>query len=268
MDQRMEFYRSWNGPPMSLMALALFFIVVGVGSYLQALTGFALGIFVLGGVIAFKVSDLPTATAVINIMMICNAAIALQGSWRQVNRQLFFQTIAGVAPGVMIGLWLLEKLSTRHSEMLQVLLSILIVIAGIMLFVRPTPRSTCSGVRSFVTAGILGGVFGGLFSIPGPPVVYHYYRQPISIEALRTTLLAIFGGVAVVRFGLVGFQGGLTPEVLRLGALSVPIVAGMTWLYVRFPPSISDLAVRRGAFMLLMMMGLFIGFTAVLPMIL
>lgn len=250
---------------MDVLPLVLFLSAVALGSYFQALTGFALGIFILGGAIALQVSTVSTTATAINIMAMFNVAVALRGSWRNVNGSMFLRTLSGVVPGIFIGLWLLNHLSERNSALLQVLLGILIVSGGIMLFMRPEPRAMRSHSISFAAAGLVGGMLGGLFAVPGPPVVYHFYRQPLAIEGLRTTLLAIFGTVAACRFFFVSVQGQLTIDALRMGMLSVPVVALATWLYVRYPPGISDLTVRRSAFVLLVVTGFFIAATAVLP---
>lgn len=250
---------------MDVLSLVLFLSAVALGSYFQALTGFALGIFILGGAIALQVSTVSSTATAINIMAIFNVAVALRGSWRSVNGPMLLRTLSGVVPGIFVGLWLLNHLSERNSVLLQVFLGLLIVAGGIMLFVRPEPRPSRSHSISFAAAGLAGGVLGGLFAVPGPPVVYHYYRQPLAIEGLRTTLLAIFGTVAACRFLLVSVQGQVTSDALRMGLLSVPVVSLATWLYVRYPPAISDLAARRSAFVLLVVTGFFIAATAVLP---
>lgn len=250
---------------MSATSLTLFLLIVAVASYLQALTGFALGIFAMGGVIALEVSSLPTAAMVINVMMICNVVLALRSSWRFIAGRLFFYTMAGVIPGTIIGLWVLDHLTGSHFYILQGVLGVLIMGAGATLFMRPIPLDVQSPSTSFARIGVLGGIFGGLYSIPGPPVVYHFYRQPIKIESLRATLLAVFGVMSLFRFSFVALQGGLTDEVVQLAGLSVPIVIIVTLLYLRFPPNFSEVVVRRSAFVLLTLTGLFIIGTSLLP---
>lgn len=249
---------------MDVFSLLLFLLAVALGSYFQALTGFALGIFILGGAIALQIATVNTTATAINIMAIFNVAFALRRSWRSVNVAMLQRTLAGVIPGIIFGLWLLNHLSERNSALLQLLLGVLIIAGGTMLFMRPEPRAQRSKSISFAAAGLAGGVLGGLFAVPGPPIVYHYYRQPLAIEGLRTTLLAIFGSVAACRLLLVSVQGQLTSDALHVGILSVPVVALATWLYVRYPPAISDLTARRSAFVLLVATGLLIAVTAVL----
>lgn len=240
---------------MNGISLVGFLCIVGIGSYLQAFTGFALGIFVLGAVVMLQLVSLETTATAINIMTIVNTAIALRGNVHSVNRKLFVRTLLGVIPGVPLGLWLLATLSARSTHLLQIALGVVVLLAGATLFVRPRPRATASPTGSFVVAGALGGVLGGLFSVPGPPVIYHFYVQPMALEQVRLTLLGIFGTVSLVRLALLAVNGAVGPEALYLGVLSIPVVAIMTAIFLRYPPPLSEIAVRRSAFVLLSAMG-------------
>ncbi len=62
--------------------------------------------------------------------------------------------------------------------------------------------------------GFAAGSIGGLFSTGEPPLVYHLYRQPISTNVIRTTLLAIFLISSLARIVIVGVQGQINIEVI------------------------------------------------------
>lgn len=249
---------------MAATSLVAFLLIVALASYLQALTGFALGIFALGGVIALNVSSLQTAALVINVLMVTNVVLALRNSWGAIDTKLLAITLLGVVPGTLGGLWLLENLSDHYFSALQMLLGLVIIGAGITMIIRPAPRPNLSPRREFGFIGVLGGVFGGLYSIPGPPVVYLFYRQPLAVRKVRATLLAIFGVMSAFRLAVVGLQGEVSGEVMYLSTLSVPVVVAVSAFFALYPPSIPDLWVRRGAFVLLICMGIFIAATPLL----
>lgn len=248
---------------MTVTSLVAFLSIVALASYLQALTGFALGIFALGGVIALNLSSLETAALVINVLMVANVLLALRNSWGAINTKLLTITLIGIVPGTIGGVWLLQSLATSYSLALQTILGLLIIGAGSTMFLRPTPKHKLSPYHQFGLIGILGGIFGGLYSIPGPPVVYLFYRQPMSVRDVRATLLAIFGVMSAFRLAVVGLQGGFSREVLYLSALSVPVVVVASVIFTLFPPSVSDARVRRIAFVLLISMGVVIAATAI-----
>ena len=248
-----------------LHSLLIILVAVAVGSYLQAFTGFALGIVVLAIAVLTHAAPIATLATTITIVALPGITIALARHWRHIDRASFFQTLIGLAPGTLLGLWLLGKMGEDHTAQLQLLLGGLIVAGGIALFIKPRPHPSRSSPASFVLMGLLGGLMGGMFSIPGPPLIYHYYRQPVSIQAIRTSLLALSGAMSLIRLIMQGLQGGLNAEVMSLGILSIPIAMLASWLYLRFPPQLSDLSMRRGAFALFVAMGCFISLTAVLP---
>lgn len=247
---------------MTVTSLVAFLFIVALASYLQALTGFALGIFALGGVIALKLSSLQTAALVINVLMVVNVVLALRNSWGAINTKLLTITLIGIVPGTIGGLWLLQNLGGHYFLALQMLLGFLIIGAGATMVIRPTPRPTLSPHHQFGLIGILGGVFGGLYSIPGPPVVYLFYRQPLTVRDVRATLLAIFGVMSAFRLAIVGLQGEVSREVVYLSTLSVPVVFAASVFFALYPPSVSDAWVRRIAFVLLTCMGIIIAATA------
>ena len=240
---------------MNNVSLISFLCIAAIGSYLQAFTGFALGIFVLGAVVVFKIVPLGTTATAINIMTLVNTALALRGNLGNVDRKLFLHTLIGVLPGVPFGLWLLTALTNHDSRMLQIALGVLVLLTGAMLFFRPQPRSAASSSRSFVLAGGIGGILGGLFSVPGPPIIYHFYVQPLALDRIRLTLLGIFGTVSLVRLAILLSDGGIDSNSVWLGMLALPVVIITTALFIRFPPRLSDTTIRRAAFLLLSAMG-------------
>ncbi|BAO93157.1 TSUP family transporter [Caballeronia cordobensis] len=240
---------------MSTPSLVLFLLIVAIGSYLQAFTGFALGIFVLGAAVIFQLVKLETAATAINIMTLVNTAVALRGNMKRLNRKLAVQTLLGVLPGVPIGLWLLHTLSARSAQSLHLCLGVVVLLGGAILSLKPHPRPSTSKPSSFLIAGGLGGVLGGMFSIPGPPIIYQFYIQPLEINEVRLTLLSIFGVVSLLRIFVLGIDGSVGVHSIYLGLLSLPVVAFVTVLFIRFPPPVSEVACRRIAFSLLATMG-------------
>lgn len=202
--------------------------------------------------------SLETTAAAINIMMVVNTAIALRGQVYLVNREIYALTLIGILPGVPLGLWLLNTLTSQSTQLLQLALGVLVLFTGVMLSVRPKPRSKGSSKSSFAIAGALGGILGGLFSVPGPPVIYHFYMQPLAVEQVRLTLLGVFGTIALLRLTFLLANQGIAPDALYLGTLSIPVVAVATALLLKYPPALSEMTIRRCAFVLLSGMGIVI----------
>lgn len=250
---------------MDPSAVAIILVAVAIGSYLQAFTGFALGIVVLAIAVLTQAAPIALAATIITIVAVPGIIIALANHWHHIDRPLFCKTLLGLLPGTLLGLWLLGRLAQEHTALLQLLLGGLIVAGGIALFIKPHPNPSPSRATSFVIMGMLGGLMGGMFSIPGPPLIYHYYRQPLSIQAIRTSLLALSLAMSLIRLFMQAGQGELDAGMVTLGLLAIPVAMLASWVYLRWPPQLSDLTMRRGAFALFVAMGGFISLTALMP---
>lgn len=244
---------------MSPVDTGVFLLVVFLGSYFQALTGFALGIVLMGYVALISPISLELAASLLTVLGLVNTVTSLgRGGWGQINWVFFGYIALGVVPGTVLGMWLLARLQDSYAVILQLILGITIIFAAISLILRPRPYITASSGRSFLFTGSLGGLLGGLFGVPGPPLIYHLYRQPVPVSVIRTTLLLAFALICLFRLGLETLQGSFSTKVLELTLYAAPVTAFAGWLYVRFPPKFSDTTVRRGSFVLFGVLGVVI----------
>jgi uncharacterized membrane protein YfcA len=126
---------------------------------------------------------------------------------------------------------------------------------GLSLVLHPRQRETLSSRGSFFISGVLSGLCGGLFGIAGPPVIYQCYRQPLPPVAIRNMLILIFAATSGMRTLFVALRGELDLEILTLTAWAIPVVALVTYAGRRWLPRLSPLAMRRVAFVTLMVIG-------------
>ncbi|WP_101674866.1 sulfite exporter TauE/SafE family protein [Alloalcanivorax mobilis] len=243
-------------------SLLLFLAAVALGAYVQSITGFALGIFVLAAVALLHFSSIPVAAMAMNIMTLANSTVMVLPRLKKVHWPTLRLTLIGTMPAMVVGVLLLNGLSNHAQNILRILLGLMIIGGGLVLVWRPHPRATLSSKGGFIGMGLISGLLGGLFSVSGPPLVYQFYRQPLPLLRIRITLVTLFSIMSVGRLTVVGVQGQITEEVLRMGGLSIPVVLAAAWLGTRYPPRISDKALRRGVFVLLVITGSGIVFTA------
>ena len=104
---------------------------------------------------------------------------------------------------------------------------------------------------------------GGMFSTAGPPLVYHFYRQPMPLVTVRETLVTVFALNAVFRIGLVVLSGNLPSGSTLTGLLAIPVVMGATYAARRWPPPVAATTMRRIVFVLLFLSGVSLGAPAV-----
>lgn len=236
-------------------SLPLFLLAVAIGTYIQAVTGFALGIFLLAAVTLLHLGSIPATATALNIMNLALGAVVVVPQLRKADSRIVAQSLIGLVPAMVIGVLLLSYLNSNAQNLLKALLGAVIIAAGLVLVCRPDPLPRRSSPAAFVGTGFLGGFFGGLFSVSGPPIVYQLYRQPIPVQTIRITLLTLFSLASLGRLVVVGLHGDLTLDVVKIGLLSLPVVAAMAWIGNRFPPPVSERTLRRGIFALLMLSG-------------
>lgn len=231
-------------------------LLVALGAYVQTVTGFALGLIVMGAVTALGVAPIAFTAVVISVASLFNIIFALRTTWGYVDRGAVLQLGAGLVPGVIAGVYLLDYLSGTASAMLRMLLGTVILGGGIFLMLKPHPRNEPSSREADVAFGTIAGLLGGLFATAGPPVVYHLYRQPMSVAAVKATMMAVFGIATIMRNGVVLVRGEFTLEMLTTALWSVPVIYLATRLGQAWHPPFSDRGMRRLAFGLLALIGL------------
>jgi hypothetical protein len=229
---------------------------VALAAWAQHLTGFAFALILLGLVGAFDLAPLADAANAATLLTLFHAAIQfrrqpLVPQWRIV-RPTLMASLAGVA----IGVGLLSWLGGQAVQALRALLGVAILACAGLMLLRTAPRPALSGQRGFALAGAVSGVMSGLFSSPGPPLVYHLYRQPLERHVVHQCLLLVFTANAALRLALVLAAGRLSGRAVALGACAVPAVWLVNQWQHRWPTPLGADGVRRLVAALMVMAGL------------
>ncbi len=241
---------------MPVETLIGFVAVVALGAYVQTVTGFAHGLIVMGAITLLDLAPIAFSAVIVSITSLVNIALALHRQQHHIDWRTTWRACLGVAPALLLGIYLLDYLSSDATRALRVILGLFILAGGTLLMLRPHPRQVpAHGWKDF-TMGFAGGFFGGLFSTAGPPLVYHLYRQPVTLDVIRTTLLAIFGFTTLLRNAVVLANGQFEMDMLTLSLICLPAIYLATVLGQRLPPPLSDTGMRRLAFALLTVLGI------------
>ena len=243
---------------MSEFAIAGFLIAVFIGSYVQAVAGFAMGMIIVAVVGGLRLLDVPTLAAVISLLTILNVVLALRGRLHEVHRGLFLWLAVGQVPAIFIGLQFMQWLDGNTRWLLEICLGLFITIGGLSMSLKPHPWPRVSGRLTTFLTGLSGGLVGGMFSASGPVLGWFGYSQPLALAVIRATLLSCFVLTTTTRTILVGLEGGLTREVLGYAFVGLPVVVLGTWLGNNFAPPLDESTIKRMAYLLLLAMGLWI----------
>lgn len=240
---------------MGTLGITLFLVTAFVGSYVQSVSGFAMGMIMIAVLVGSGLVPVPVITAVVSLLTLVNIVLSLRGHLHHAERRLLLWMALALPGSVWAGVFLLDVLDRRLAWLLELLLGTFIVLGSLSMMLRPQPRAVLSRPWAAFVAGGAGGLLGGLFSASGPVLGWFAYRQPLTVPEIRTTLLAVFALTTGLRVGIVGVTGGLTREVWLLALLGLPLVLLGTWLGRNFAPPLTDAALKRAAFGLLLLMG-------------
>jgi len=252
----------WQTAPMFDSSLLLILLVLLVGSYVQAVAGFALGMIAVAVIGGLRLLDIPTLAAMVSLLSMLNASLSLGGHTQHVHRPMLMWLAIGIVPGLLLGYWLMLYLNGNRLWLLELCLGVFITVGGLSMSIRPRSWSQESGGPFTWCMGAIGGILGGLFSASGPLLGWFAYSQPLPVAAIRATLLSYFFLATSIRTIIVFFEGSLSASVLLYVALGAPAVILGAWLGRRFPPLVSEQGLKRGVFVLLLLMGLWICATA------
>jgi uncharacterized protein len=249
---------------MSPAELTGFLLLAGVAAYAQTLTGFAFGLITMGGIGLTGLLPLPDAAMLVSMLTLVNSLQMFLKGWRDVAWREFWLVMAASVPLLFAGYALLEWLAETRTDLLRLILGLIIILSSLQLAMRPQPLARRSGSVSFLFFGAIAGLMGGLFSTAGPPLVYHFYRQPMPLAKVRETLVTVFALNAVFRIALVASSGNLPSGSAWSGLLAIPVVIGATHAARRWPPPLSPATMRRIVFALLFLSGVSLGAPPVL----
>lgn len=241
---------------MILESILPFMAILAVATYVQTVTGFALGMIVMGAVTVFGLVPIAFTSVIISAVSLFNCFFVLKGEFRTFDYSLAAKTCIGIFPGLLLGLILLDYMSSSFGELLQLVLGLTIIIAGLLIILKPEPFDKESQGWAFGLSGVASGLLAGLFSMGGPPLVYLFYRQPLELKTIRLCLLSVFFVCSVSRIIMVGFQGRLSWDMLLFSLLCLPVVMTFSWVGKHYPPPLSATNMRRAAFTLLIVIGL------------
>ena len=160
---------------MTLETMLPFIAILAVATYVQTVTGFALGMIVMGAVTIFGLVPIAFTSVIISTVTLFNCLFVLKGEFRTFDYSLAAKTCIGIFPGLFIGLILLDYMSSSFGESLQLLLGLTIIIAGLLIILKPEPLNKKSQGWAFSLSGAASGRF------------VQYGRTPFSLSILSST---------------------------------------------------------------------------------
>lgn len=251
---------------LDFYAYSVFILAVAVGAWLQATSGFALGLVVMAIVQVSGVMSIAETAAAISVLAFVNIAVSLVDTFKDIDRRLFLFLTLGQLPAIAFGIALLNYLTREATVILEIVFALFLIAGSFSLALNPTPRERRSTAFATTGMGFAGGIFGGMFAASGPIVGWFAYRQPIVIASIRASLLAMLGVTTCTRTVLVWIDGIFTQSLVWIIVTAVPVVFLATYISKQFPPKITDRQFRRAVFTLVFLVGCWILSVAVIEL--
>lgn len=231
-------------------------LVIAVGVYFQTITGFGFSMIALGIATAFRLMPLETLAVEINFFTIVTGVLALSGHIREVNWRITSTLLIGVIPGTALGIEFLTILSRSSTNILQMILGLTIMFGSLIQMRRLESKKSHVGFAESLLCGSVAGIIGGMFGVSGPALVHYFYKQPLSSQTVRSTLLMLFSIAAVVRLIGVGLHGHIEKSVFESFIFLLPAAILAAFLARRYPPNLSTTSMRQVGFIFLIFIGL------------
>jgi uncharacterized membrane protein YfcA len=241
---------------MTVLQVVIFLACVAAATAAQGMTGFAFALILVGLSSALRLVPLADSVNVATILGIISVGTALYGRRAALNWGILRPTSAGLVAGTAAGVALLAWLSATVVGLLQLLLGLTIIACAAVVYLRTDPLPEVSSKSAFAVYGVLSGLLGGLFAATGPPLVYHFYRQPLAVAVIRETLVAAIGLAAMLRLAMVLAGGQFSTLSLLLSMLGAPVAIGVSWWIRRHPPRWQRASVLRVVCVLLVLAGI------------
>ena len=256
--------RLWHNGLVDVPALIIFLLITLLGSYIQAVAGFAMGMLIVAVAGGLRLIEIETLAAVVSILSLTNSALSLWGQSKHVHWRLFAWLAAGQLPALVLGLYFLDHLGTNSRWLLELCLGLFLTLGALGMLLKPKPLLRVSPSWLAWLTGLCGGTLGGMFSASGPVLGLFGFSQPLPLNVIRATLLSSFLLVTSSRTAMIGWRGELTESVLLIAAIALPVVLIGTWWGHVLAPPVSDAALKRTAFWLILIMGIWVGVTAIM----
>ena len=204
-----------------LETILIFAIIVFLGPFIKALTGFASALISVPLLVLFF--DIKFVVPILSIVGLLSGFILLSSIKikKDVDKKELIFVLSGAIIGTVIGTYFLKFFT---SETLKIIFAIFIIIFALkMIFEK---YFSFKKLKSYFGGffGIFGGITGGMFSASGPPIVLYLGNQIRNKQILRGTLIVIFLIASIWRNVLYFFNGMFNSQTYKIAIIMIPVL--------------------------------------------
>lgn len=197
------------------------------GGFVSGLTGFALGLIVLG--IWLHVMPPSVAGPVLTICVLWSQALALPSLRRHIDARRLWPFLVGGLPGVPIGVWLLRYVD---PVLFKRAVGVFLMASAAYLLFGKRAVVTGGGRKADGAIGFVGGILGGLAGLSGAvPTLWSVLRgcDKDASRAVYQTFNLVILSTAVVGLWIAGslHEAHLHFTLVALPCVAIGVFAGL-----------------------------------------
>lgn len=213
-----------------------------LAGFVQGYAGFGMGIVYMA-TLSFFIRRLEPVTVLAMLLFLTSTAsfLATSRSRAPVRWAKVFTLLPPIAVGIPFGYWFLLRFGDQPvAKVCLGAFLVLFAVRGLAVarIRKPLPAWAAA------PAGMLGGLLSGAFSTGGPPPVVYLYSQNADPRPMKSTVTTTLLGMTCLRTAVTlaapllapaaglaeGRRVGITAEVLKVAAWSLPLVIGMIYV--------------------------------------
>ncbi|MFC1852267.1 sulfite exporter TauE/SafE family protein [candidate division CSSED10-310 bacterium] len=228
------------------------FAVFVLAELIYVAFGFGAGLIAVG----LLALIMPVIQDVVVILLLVNIPVEMVVVWssrKNLHWRGLLVILVGVGAGILLGTWIL-LIGTPF--IILTFLGFFLVIAGSAFALIPH-RGNIEWPK-WVTplVGLVSGILAGLFGTGGPPLIFYYQLQGTPKSIFRSSLMAIFLSMALVRVPVYTLTGLITlPRLLAAISIAPAVILGVVMGH-KIHIQLNELTFRRLVGIILAIIGI------------
>lgn len=221
------------------MQWGFLFSIIFVAFFLNALTGFGGGL--LSVPFLALVFPLTLISPLVNVLGLAQNTFLIRSVKKDVPYAVLIPLVIGNAIGSLVGV---RFLTSTENALLTKLLGGTILTYAVYSFFKPVFSFRPNRIASSVV-GAISGLLSATYAVGGPPLVMYLSGVLHDKSELRATMIAFFFVNGLTQVPMLALSGVITPQVLLIASISLPILFVAAKLGNRVHLGISDEVNRK-----------------------
>ncbi len=219
----------------------LFGLLSLVTHVIEAITGF--GSTVMSLPFGIALVGVGVAVPVLSVHAWLLSAYVVLVDWKKIQWKQYVTVMAFVLLGMPLGMWAFTALPEMVLKSILAVFMVVISVNGILQAVgkRQVGTTEPQGMQKYILYFLLfiGGIIHGAFSSGGPLLIIYVTRTIKEKSHFRATMCAFWFSLNLILLVRNAVTGVFTPQVMRLGLVTLPfLLVGVllgNWAHRKIP---------------------------------